>query len=135
MIRFSHIALNCGDLDKTEAFYQQLGFKRSRLIDLGEQKILFIKLGEVYLELFQAEGQSSKPAQGDGSHEQGLIRHLAFQVANVDAVVNSLKIPEILLGPLDFDAFIPGWRTYWLKDPDGNVVEISQGFTDDQSLS
>jgi glyoxylase I family protein len=24
----------------------------------------------------------------------------------------------------------PGWRTVWLADPDGNIVEISQGYTD-----
>ena len=31
---------------------------------------------------------------------------------------------------MDFDAFIPGWRTVWVADPDGNIVEISQGFKD-----
>lgn len=37
---------------------------------------------------------------------------------------------KVTLGPLDFDAFIKGWRTVWVSDPDGNIVEISQGFTD-----
>jgi glyoxylase I family protein len=36
----------------------------------------------------------------------------------------------ITLGPISFDAFIPGWKTVWVKDPDGNIVEISQGYTD-----
>ena len=38
----------------------------------------------------------------------------------------------VTLGPLDFGAFIKGWRTVWVADPDGNVVEISQGFTDEE---
>ena len=37
----------------------------------------------------------------------------------------------ITLGPMSFDAFIPGWRTVWVKDPDGNIVEISQGYVDE----
>ncbi len=37
------------------------------------------------------------------------------------------------LGPLSFDTFIPGWRTVWVTDPDGIVVEISQGYTDQDS--
>ena len=31
---------------------------------------------------------------------------------------------------VDFGAFIPGWRTAWVADPDGIIVEISQGFVD-----
>ena len=38
---------------------------------------------------------------------------------------------QITAGPMDFDAFIPGWRTAWVADPDGNIVEISQGYVDE----
>jgi glyoxylase I family protein len=37
---------------------------------------------------------------------------------------------HISLGPLAFDAYIPGWRTVWITDPDGVIVEVSQGYTD-----
>ncbi len=40
---------------------------------------------------------------------------------------------RLTLGPLGFDAFIPGWRTAWIADPDGNIVEISQGFVDQET--
>ena len=30
---------------------------------------------------------------------------------------------RVTLGPLDFDAFIPGWRTVWIADPDGVIWE------------
>jgi len=39
---------------------------------------------------------------------------------------------NITLGPLSFDDFIPGWRTVCIKDPEGNIVEISQGYTDEK---
>ncbi len=39
---------------------------------------------------------------------------------------------EVTLGPLDFSEFIAGWRTVWLRDPDGVVVEVSQGYRDEE---
>lgn len=128
---FSHIALSCRDPLVTERFYARyFGFQRARVIPLGETQIVFLKAGTVYLELFAAEGEAAQKLEGDGSHTAG-IRHIAFQVENVDATLDEMgDAADITLGPLDFDAFIPGWRTVWVRDPDGNIVEISQGFTD-----
>jgi glyoxylase I family protein len=35
---------------------------------------------------------------------------------------------------LDFDDFIQGWRAVWVADPDGNIIEISQGYVDQEDL-
>lgn len=139
-LRFSHVALNCRDMAATEAFYtRHFGFRRARAIPLGEQQIVFLRSGDVLLELFDAEGAPSAPAEGapsapaegDGPHAAGAVRHLAFQTDDVDAVLASLAgEAEVTLGPLDFDAFIPGWRTAWVRDPDGVIVEVSQGYVD-----
>ena len=131
-MRFSHLALNCRDMAVTERFYaRHFGFRRARVIPLGDQQIVFLRAGDVLLELFQAEGEPAAPADGDGPHGSGSIRHLAFQTDDVDAVLASLGgEAEVTLGPLDFGDFIPGWRTAWLRDPDGVVVEISQGYVD-----
>jgi glyoxylase I family protein len=59
------------------------------------------------------------------------VRHLAFQVSDVDAKLDEIGVDaSVSLGPLEFEAFIPGWRTAWIRDPDGLIVEISQGFVD-----
>ena len=129
---FSHVALSCGDPIATERFYtKHFGFTRARVIPLGAQQIVFIKAGNVYLELFQAEGTPpAPPAAADGPHHAG-FRHIAFTVDNVDAAIAAMGADaKVTLGPLSFDDFIPGWRTVWVADPDGNVVEISQGYTD-----
>ena len=133
-LRFSHIALSCTDPIAVERFYSKhFGFTRGRVIPLGEgNQIVFLRNPEgVYLELFKAdEAAPADKAEGDGPHYSSL-RHLAFQVDSVDEVLKSLgSDARVTLGPLDFDAFIPGWRTVWVKDPDGNIVEISQGYTD-----
>ncbi len=128
---FSHIALSCRDPLATERFYARyFGFQRARVIPLGETQIVFLKAGAVYLELFAAEGDALQNFEADGPHTAG-VRHIAFQVENVDATLGEMgDAADVTLGPLDFDAFIPGWRTVWVRDPDGNIVEISQGFTD-----
>jgi glyoxylase I family protein len=126
------VALNCRDLATTERFYvRHFGFRRVRAIPLGEQQIVFLRSGDVLLELFHAEGVVD-PAVADGPHAAGAVRHLAFQTSDVDAFLTDLGADaEVTLGPLDFGDFIPGWRTAWVRDPDGVVVEVSQGYVDE----
>jgi glyoxylase I family protein len=134
---FSHVALSCRDSKATERFYStHFGFRRARVIELERGQIVFLKAGGMYLELFDAEGprDGTQPA-ADGPHGQG-VRHIAFQTEDVDAKLAEMgSDARITLGPLDFDAFIPGWRTVWVADPDGNIVEISQGYRDEDPPS
>jgi glyoxylase I family protein len=104
------------------------------VVPLGEGQIVFLKNGTVYLELFQSEGELSIfVPMADGPHCPD-VRHIAFQVDDVDAKVAAMGADaRITLGPLSFDDFIPGWRTVWVSDPDGNIVEISQGYTDQEN--
>ena len=134
-VSLHHIAISCVDLATSEAFYSKhFGFRRARALDIGGgNQIIFLKNGDAYLELFTAEGDRPAPAVGaDGPHYPGW-RHIAFKVDSVDATLAAMGADaKVTLGPLGFDAFIPGWRTAWVSDPDGNIVEISQGFTDAQ---
>ncbi len=117
---FAHIALNCRDMAATERFYSRhFGFRRARVIDLGADKIVFLKSGSMYLELFRATETSPVPqAKNDGPSLPG-VRHFAFQVADVDAKLAEIGTDaQINLGPLEFNDFIPGWKTVWVRDPD-----------------
>ncbi|HTJ56062.1 MAG TPA: VOC family protein, partial [Devosiaceae bacterium] len=101
-------------------------------IPLGDSnRITFLRHGDMLLELFAAEGDRPD-GETDGPHAAG-VRHIAFQVEDVSAALEGLggAVP-VTLGPLDFADFIPGWRTVWLRDPDGNIVEISHGFRDEE---
>jgi glyoxylase I family protein len=134
-LRYSHMATSCRNPQAVEQFYaKHFGFERARVIPLGDDQIVFIKSGDVYLEVFRAEGEApAPPVGGDGPHYPGW-RHIAFQVDDVDATLAAMgDEARITLGPLDFDAFIPGWRTVWVTDPEGNVVEISQGYSDEEN--
>lgn len=132
---FSQVALTCKDPTTTEKFYtQHFGFKRARVAELPDgDRIIFIKMGDsaFYFELFQAkEALPIAPPINDGPQYPS-VRHLAFKVDNVDAKLAEMgNDAKITLGPLNFDDYIPGWRTAWIADPDGRIVEISQGFVD-----
>jgi len=134
---FSHIALNCKNMSATERFYtKHFGFRRARVIPLGADQIVFLKSGAMYLELFSAAGAAPGSApEKDGPSYGGSFRHIAFQVDNVDQTLTAMGgDAQVSLGPLSFDDFIPGWRTVWVKDPDGNIIEISQGFTEQKDV-
>ncbi|MFC4035635.1 VOC family protein [Streptomyces polygonati] len=130
--RWSHVGLNCTDQRRTEEFYTRwFGFRRARVVEADGVRVVFLRRGDVYLELFATDAAALLPPANDGPANPGAARHLAFQVADVDAFLAQAdgQLP-VSLGPLSFDAFIPGWKTVWVTDPDGMVVEVSQGYTD-----
>ena len=135
-MHWSHVGLNCRDQKATEDFYTRwFGFSRARTVKLGaDGEIVFLRKGDAYLELFAAaEGAGAAPDK-DGPGRAGEVRHLAFQTEDVDAFLARIgDAAEVTLGPLGFDDFICGWRTVWLRDPDGVIVEVSQGYHDEES--
>lgn len=133
-MKFSHVALNCKDPIAVEKFYtKHFGFSRGRVIPLGEDnQLVFIKSGDVYLELFKVGDERPQAAPTNDGYPFVGVRHIAFQVDDVDAKLADMgDDAKIMLGPLSFDDFIPGWKTVWVADPEGNIVEISQGYTDE----
>lgn len=134
-LRFSHVAISCADPIALERFYtKHFGFQRSRVIPLGEEQIVFLKGGDMYLELFQAQGDPPAPKADKDGPGYPAWRHIAFQVDDVDAQLAAMgDAATITLGPFGFDDFIPGWRTVWVADPEGNIIEISQGYTDQEN--
>lgn len=134
-VTFAHVGVNCKDAIATEQFYtKHFGFQRSRVVPLGDRQIVFLKLGNVYLELFQAEEASPVPPPTKDGHSYPGWRHISIRVDNVDAKLAEMGSDAIItLGPLSFDDFIPGWRAVWIADPDGNIIELNQGYVDQRN--
>ncbi|MEO1619441.1 MAG: VOC family protein [Cyanobacteria bacterium J06632_3] len=133
---FSQVAITCEDAIATEKFYTQyFGFRRARVAKLPDgAQIVFLKMGDsaFYLELFQATESSPVPAASNDGPQYPGVRHLAFKVASVDAKLAEIgEAAQVTLGPLNFDDYIPGWRTAWIADPDGRIIELSEGFVDE----
>jgi glyoxylase I family protein len=133
---WSHVGLNCRDTKLTSGFYERwFGFELARAVPAGDGEILFLRKDGVYLELFPAAAPAAgAPADGAGAEVPGVIRHIAFQTADVDSFLQDMgEAADVSLGPLDFSQFITGWKTVWLRDPDGVVVEVSQGYRDEEN--
>ncbi|MFI9276212.1 VOC family protein [Kitasatospora sp. NPDC052896] len=130
--RWSHVGLNCVDLKRTEEFYRRwFGFRRARVVEEDGVRVVFLRSGDVYLELFATSEEPLLATKDDGPANPGVARHLAFQVPSVDAfLAEAAGALPISLGPLEFEKFIPGWKTVWVTDPDGVVIEVSQGYVD-----
>jgi glyoxylase I family protein len=101
-------------------------------IDGGE--IVFLRQGDVYLELFPSTAPSRVRGSADGPPDPGITRHLAFQTDDLDGFLATAAHVPVSLGPLRFDDVISGWCSVWLTDPDGLVVEVSEGYCDDAHL-
>ena len=128
-----HIGLNCADPIAIERWYtRHFGFERKRVYLPGPGQVVVIGNGGVALELFPAEGDAPPPrGDKDGPTFPG-VRHFAFLVDDLDAKLAEMgDEAKINLGPLDMGAFIPGMRSVWLADPEGNVVELNHGYVDE----
>ena len=132
-MKFDHVGLACRDIGATESFFaEHFDFVTERVLgDPGPDQVILLRhpADGVALELFVAEQDTPVPAaEGAGPATPGL-RHLAFKVDNVDHALRRLGDSVVVtLGPMDFDDLVPGWRSVWVRDLDGRIIEITQGY-------
>lgn len=136
-LSFAHVALSCKDPIATEQFYSRhFSFRRARVIPTDDGQIVFIKTdkGDLYLELFPAPDKRPAPAVMKDGPGYPSYRHIAFKVDDVDAKIAEMgDDAKVTFGPFGFDEVIPGWRTVWIVDPDERIIEISQGYVDEEN--
>ncbi len=130
---FSHMALACKDPLAIERFYSKhFGFRRARVYLPGPGQVVVIKSGNVSLELFPSKEERPIPQAGEDGPWYPGWRHIAFLVDNLDAKLAEIgDEAPVTLGPLDMGGFIPGMRVAWIADPEGNIVELNQGYVDE----
>ena len=128
-----HIGLNCTDPIAIERWYaKHFGFERLRVYLPGPDQVVVIGNGGVALELFPAEGERRPRAASATARRQRGVRHLAFLVDDLDAKLAEIgDDATVTLGPLDMGGFIEGMRVAWISDPEGNIVELNQGYEDE----
>ncbi|MDD5091011.1 MAG: VOC family protein [Candidatus Wallbacteria bacterium] len=134
MKEFLHMGLNCNDISLIESFYCNFfGFRRERVLKIDESEIVIISSGGFSLELFQSDGKEPLPCPINDGYTHQSWRHICFMVDNLDAVIAELGDQvRITLGPLDMGAVKPGMRICWVADPEGNIIELNQGYSDSE---
>lgn len=119
-----HVAIIASDYEKSKEFYVNLlGFEVIREVYRPERNdhILNLKLGDAEIELF---GMPNPPARVTNPEACGL-RHLAFRVADAQAVAAELNALGIETEPIRVDPYTGGKMTFF-RDPDGLPLEIHE---------
>jgi catechol 2,3-dioxygenase-like lactoylglutathione lyase family enzyme len=115
-----HLVLTVADIDATVAFYKSaLGME---LVTFGNRKAL--RFGEQKINLHQAgkefEPKAKHPTPGSGD--------LCFITkAPLEDVISHLKATRcaIELGPVERAGAVGDMRSIYIRDPDFNLIEIS----------
>ncbi len=136
MFSLHHIAISVKDIEKSVSFYQKLGF-REVLRYISEDNSLIIvnmKLGEVFLEIFHFSQFKENP-QLDKELWDNLkivgIKHFALKTEDIYKTLKELKKAGIASPSTSVKKGRTGILYFFIKDPDGNFVEIVQ---DDRNL-
>jgi glyoxylase I family protein len=121
--RVHHIAIICSDYAISKHFYTQiLGFKIIQENYRAERKSykLDLEVGNLYqIELFSFPDPTKRPSRPEAAG----LRHLAFEVDNIDEAVAAITADGIVVEPIRIDEFT-GKRFTFFADPDGLPIEF-----------
>ena len=133
MNAIQHIALNCQDINAQVRFYtKHFGFRPCRVFNAGTpNEFVMLRLGDARLELFP----SASGAENSGGEQPVGFKHLAFEVEDLDDLAARLQADGIQTEDvIDCSSVVEGMRVCFFNDPEGNRLEIMQGYQDDTAL-
>lgn len=120
---FHHVAIICSDYDKSKNFYVNiLGFEiiKETLRTARNSYKLDLQVGNGdRLELFSFPNPPERPSQPESLG----LRHLAFQVENLDEMVAYLESKGVPVENIRIDE-ITGKQFTFFQAPDGLPLEI-----------
>ncbi|MBS1636692.1 MAG: VOC family protein [Bacteroidetes bacterium] len=118
-----HIAIICSDYERSKAFYtQDLGFTIVREVYRAERRSYKLDLalnGQYLIELFSFPSPPPRPSRPEASG----LRHIAFEVENLDACIQLLTQKNIPAEPIRVDEYT-GRRFTFISDPDQLPIEL-----------
>lgn len=118
-----HIAIICSDYQRSKAFYTEvLGLEVMREVYREERQSYKLDLslnGTYVIELFSFP---DPPARVSRPEAAGL-RHLAFEVDDVEEAINYLKARQVAAEPVRVDEYTEKKFTF-ISDPDGLPIEF-----------
>lgn len=119
--RIDHFVLTVASIDATCAFYSRvLGMETvtfaggRKALAFGQQKINLHEVGREF------EPKAQRPTNGSGDF-------CLISDTPLDAIIAHLKAQDVAieLGPVDRTGAMGPLRSVYFRDPDGNLVEVS----------
>jgi glyoxylase I family protein len=118
-----HIAIICSDYEKSKHFYTQvLGFTVDREVYRKERNSFKLDLslnGHYCIELFSFPDPPARPSRPEACG----LRHIAFQVDDIEQAIAHFRSKNIEPEPVRTDAFTNKKFTFF-ADPDGLPIEL-----------
>jgi glyoxylase I family protein len=124
--RIHHIAILCSNYEQSKYFYTEiLGLSVIREVYREERSSwkCDIELGGMYqIELFSFPDPPVRPSRPEACG----LRHLAFEVDDLDAIVTELEAKGTHVEPIRYDNTRGGKRFTFIADPDGLPLEFCE---------
>jgi glyoxylase I family protein len=121
--RIHHIAVICSDYEKSKAFYTEvLGLEIIREIYREERQSYKLDLalnGQYIIELFSFPSPPKRPSRPEGTG----LRHIAFEVNDLNTAIEELKNKNVTCEPVRVDE-TTGKRFTFFSDPDDLPIEL-----------
>lgn len=121
--KIHHIAIICSDYEVSKKFYTEIlglsilceTYRRER----DSYKLDLALNGEYIIELFSFPNPPKRTTRPEAAG----LRHLAFEVDNIDEVISHLENHKIEVEPVRIDE-ITGKRFTFIADPDNLPIEF-----------
>ncbi|MCM3727272.1 VOC family protein [Neobacillus cucumis] len=121
--KIHHVAVICSDYQKSKDFYVRiLGLTPIREVYREERESYKLDLevgGQYQIELFSFPNPPTRPNRPEAVG----LRHLAFEVEDIEEEVAELVKHDILVEPIRVDPFTNKKYTFF-ADPDGLPIEL-----------
>ena len=120
--KIHHVAIICSNYEISKEFYvEKLGFEIIMEIYREERQSykLDLKLGESQIELFSFPNSPKRPSYPEACG----LRHLAFEVDDIEEAVKELKGKNIQVEEIRIDEYTEKKFTFF-NDPDGLPLEL-----------
>jgi len=129
-----HVAVSVSDIEKSAEFYRYFGFEEitDYTAEDGSYRIKHLKLGDFIVELFWFCDHTAVVKKDLWNDlKTGGYRHIALKVKDIYKALEELKKDKIADSETQVSKGRTGILYFFIKDPDGNFVEIVQ---DDRNL-
>jgi catechol 2,3-dioxygenase-like lactoylglutathione lyase family enzyme len=126
-----HLGLPVTDLERSKAFYAQLGFTEAMRMDIQPHadviRVAMMQQENFTIELYQL-GEEKR--QEIAKRADGHIDHVALNVLDIEKAYAEIKSAGLEILEADAPVFLPFWehgvKYFTVRGPDGEKVEFNQ---------
>lgn len=131
--RIHHVAYRCNDAKETTEFYKKV-MDMDLVLAIAENEVPSTKEPDPYMHIFLDAGMGNvlaffeipnSPPMGKDPNTPTWVQHIAFEVADMDALLAAKKQVEDnglkVIGPVDHGIF----KSIYFFDPSGHRLELT----------